>query len=417
MEHNRIVYEKLYDSEVEYLESTGTQWVNTEYKPNTNTRTVGRCYFNSFIGSKANYVFGVFTRPNNYGFNVGVARQFFNVPWGSNDGINLTGLIPQTNEDYEFDISKTGYKVNGTSYATPSTELVNSTRNMYLFWSNGTSAVGMNGRIYYCKIYNGNTLVRDFIPVRKGSIGYFYDKVSKKLFGNKGIGNFILGPDVANPVPNIRRVFRFGNKRFVMPIPSVHYDSKIEYLQSTGTQWIDTDCIPNKNTGFYFDGVILSSTLNRPYNSLVFGVGTTSWRKAYVCYAKLQNDRGLHQPKDFVVGNRMSYDAKLSYDTRLQFSLIDEKLIATDRTTISVDFNSFTPLNYSMLIFGINFEGSPNYFSNLKIYNFKIYDNNTLIRDFIPVRRGNTGYLYDKVSKKLFKNKGTGNFILGNDIN
>lgn len=217
MEHNRIVYEKPYDAEVEYLESTGTQWIDTEYKPNTDTRTVGRCYFNSFIGSKANYVFGVFTRPNNYGFNVGLSRQFFNVPWGSNDGIKLIGLIPQTNEDYEFDISKTGYKVNGTSYETPSTNLVNSTRNMYLFWSNGTTAIGMNGRIYYCKIYDGNTLVRDFIPVRRGNVGYLYDKVSGKLFGNQGTGNFILGQDVANPVPNIRRVFRFGNKRFVMP--------------------------------------------------------------------------------------------------------------------------------------------------------------------------------------------------------
>jgi hypothetical protein len=38
-------------------------------------------------------------------------------------------------------------------------------------------------------------LVRDFIPVRVGNVGYMYDKVSGQLFGNSGTGNFILGPD------------------------------------------------------------------------------------------------------------------------------------------------------------------------------------------------------------------------------
>jgi hypothetical protein len=38
-------------------------------------------------------------------------------------------------------------------------------------------------------------MLRDFIPVRKGTTGYMYDKVSGQLFGNSGSGNFILGPD------------------------------------------------------------------------------------------------------------------------------------------------------------------------------------------------------------------------------
>ena len=48
-----------------------------------------------------------------------------------------------------------------------------------------------------------------------------------------------------------------------------------------------------------------------------------------------------------------------------------------------------------------------------KIYNAFIYDkNNEKILDLIPVRIGTTGYMYDKVSRKLFGNSGTGNFIL-----
>ena len=35
----------------------------------------------------------------------------------------------------------------------------------------------------------------------------------------------------------------------------------------------------------------------------------------------------------------------------------------------------------------------------------------------IPVRVGQVGYMYDRVSGQLFGNQGTGNFILGEDKN
>jgi hypothetical protein len=36
----------------------------------------------------------------------------------------------------------------------------------------------------------------DLIPVRKGTTGYMYDKITGKLFGNAGTGTFTLGPDI-----------------------------------------------------------------------------------------------------------------------------------------------------------------------------------------------------------------------------
>lgn len=52
----------------------------------------------------------------------------------------------------------------------------------------------------------------------------------------------------------------------------------------------------------------------------------------------------------------------------------------------------------------------------MKLYSFKLYDAGELVRDYIPVRFGTTGYLYDKVSGKLFGNQGTEEFILGPDV-
>lgn len=52
-----------------------------------------------------------------------------------------------------------------------------------------------NTRIYWCKIRENGVLLRDFIPVRVGDVGYLYDSVSGQLFGNAGTGSFVIGPD------------------------------------------------------------------------------------------------------------------------------------------------------------------------------------------------------------------------------
>lgn len=49
-------------------------------------------------------------------------------------------------------------------------------------------------RIYYLKVFKGPEPVFDAIPVEKEGVGYMYDKVSERLFGNAGTGEFVIGP-------------------------------------------------------------------------------------------------------------------------------------------------------------------------------------------------------------------------------
>ena len=51
----------------------------------------------------------------------------------------------------------------------------------------------------------------------------------------------------------------------------------------------------------------------------------------------------------------------------------------------------------------------------MRIEAFSLYNNNTIVRDFHPVRRNGVGYLYDRVSGALFGNAGTGAFEYGSD--
>ena len=93
----------------------------------------------------------------------------------------------------------------------------------------------------------------------------------------------------------------------------------------------------------------------------------------------------------------------------------NNKLLFSRSGTYSI--GSATPL--SMSIFCTNWFGRP-----LKEYSatvgtrcgaFKIYQDGVLVRDFIPVRIGTTGALYDKVDKNVHYNLLAGEFILGPD--
>ena len=49
-------------------------------------------------------------------------------------------------------------------------------------------------KLYSCKIWNDNILVRDFIPVlNKAGVPCLYDKVEEKFYYNQGEGEFLYG--------------------------------------------------------------------------------------------------------------------------------------------------------------------------------------------------------------------------------
>jgi hypothetical protein len=51
----------------------------------------------------------------------------------------------------------------------------------------------------------------------------------------------------------------------------------------------------------------------------------------------------------------------------------------------------------------------------MKLYSFKLYDNGTLIRNYIPAKRASDSVigLYDTVNNEFYENAGTGTFIAG----
>ena len=78
------------------------------------------------------------------------------------------------------------------------------------------------------------------------------------------------------------------------------------------------------------------------------------------------------------------------------------------------------PNNLTFALFGLKYSATTTDNRRFKgrIYYFKIWNNNILIRDFIPALRNsdNVTGLYDLVNNEFYINAGTGTFITGPKI-
>lgn len=183
------------------------------------------------------------------------------------------------------------------------------------------------------------------------------------------------------------------------PLP---YDAEVEYLKSTGTQYIDTGKTFKSNIRVVFS-VIYTQTitsftqvwgLNRSGCEVLWGGNRFYFGRGYSEYSNPVKDTEYECDYDFTAGN----------------------MVAKINNTIVRRTSGTQPDNSEAIyIFALNNRGTPNKYK-AKHSKFKLYEMGLISLDFIPVRKGNTGYMYDKVSGHLFGNSGTGEFILGPDV-
>lgn len=100
------------------------------------------------------------------------------------------------NNIYEVFSSANSVIINGVTHYRPSISLEFNNRNIILWNLPDAVFRDIGLKIYSFKISKNGEVLRDFVPVRVGDVGYMYDKVSKQLFGSIGTGQFILGQDI-----------------------------------------------------------------------------------------------------------------------------------------------------------------------------------------------------------------------------
>ena len=188
-----------YDAEIEYLESTGTQYIDCLVNGNNNSTVEVDFVYNRITVTG---LFGARIYNNNVFQNCFCVYMIdvYDVQVDYNNAHATFVYSPTTRSVMRLErnaLYKNGVKLGDVGTYTDFT-----TDASILLFSTHTGADGQTveprmftGKIYYCKIWDNDALVRDLIPVRVGTVGYMYDKVSGQLFGNAGTGSFILGPD------------------------------------------------------------------------------------------------------------------------------------------------------------------------------------------------------------------------------
>ena len=176
-----------YDAQVEYLESTGTQFITTKINPSgaTSWRAEIVCL------------------PRNISGHMSLIGCWYNTLGRESVGIS-NRVWSQTSisviySDYTTVVAdETGQYFNGTKGNS------NNIAGGILFLFNRyniTTQYPWKGIIASCTIAVNGIMVRDFIPVRftndlGATEGAMYDRVSGDLFRNIGTGSFGIGPDV-----------------------------------------------------------------------------------------------------------------------------------------------------------------------------------------------------------------------------
>lgn len=170
-------------TELESLSVDGNCYFDTEILPDQNTNTEAKLYINS----GTTYICGA--RDNKYKYGYSMTDNFYAV----------RGSVSSAAKNTAFWEDAWTIKQNGATatFGNNSVTLDNAgnfalTSPYYIgcMSKNGEAAgAGLNGKIYYAKIYSGSNLVADMVPVKKsdGTL-CLYDKVRKKYIYKTGNG-------------------------------------------------------------------------------------------------------------------------------------------------------------------------------------------------------------------------------------
>lgn len=376
--------------EVEYIASSGTQYIDSNYIPTANTKTQVTCTFtkkgSNYMGitgyeTNGRNTFGI----NNNGYSYFGVANLNNFDGNSVDVMSqkLTWEIDNPNKTYTNSI----YSGSWSATYTNSQSL-----HFYFFVrcdiENGAmipqnTEIGYGWlQLYEAKFYESNVLTAHYIPCYRkldNEVG-LYDLVNGEFYTNEGSGEFTCG------VPII-------------------YDSRyqqVEYIESSGTQYIILNTPFSTNSNFELD-YSFATTEN-------YVLGCSSNLFMYVIgYG--------------YVGRNTTWETKTFTDSldrrRLRNNVnnwyLNDSLLATS-STVSVTRTAengmciFAYANDAEVVSGTG--------SSVKLYELKQYESGVLAEHLIPCYRksDNEIGLLDIVNDVFYTNDGGGTFTKGGNL-
>jgi hypothetical protein len=180
---------------------------------------------------------------------------------------------------------------------------------------------------------------------------------------------------------------------------------RLEYIQSSGTQCIDTGFKPNQNSG-----VSIDFQLNAVSGwQCVFGTRVGNNTRSYSLWHS-------GSAFGFYYSSVNATFSNLAGTVRHTVVATKNTAVADGASSVSLTYSNFTA-SYPLFLFAVNSDGQTQSIASMKLFSCQIYDDGTLVRDFVPCMTdtGEIG-LWDDVNFAFYGNAGTGEFIAGPEV-
>lgn len=409
--------------ECEYIEGTGTQWIDTEYRVTTSNRNniriemLGNFGTSSSDSGKWSLDGSAYPQILCY---IGIAPTGV-VAYGLNDDIKTTYVENDRSGkhlyivDYKNGVVKRDEYII-TSFTNKSFGNYSTPHNLYIYGWSTNRGWSINAKKYSFKIFDDDTAVRNLIPAIRKSDNKpgMYDLVTGKFFTNQGTGEFlykIAEVPTMKFIPMVQMYHKgvpyFRDKRLVPLLPDEYQE--VEYLESTGTQCIDLDIYPTFDV-YDIDMIIQQSnpktgrafafSLLQDYNGTYIAARNGNWSFATT---------ELHE------NSLEKSSISITLDCRALLKatyVINGNSYTYSRTTEMPSLGAYKSSLYSYQTY-IYQE-----FGNFKIYSFKMSKAQMRIFNLVPCYRksDNVSGMYNLINGQFLTNQGTGaDFIVGPD--
>ena len=374
-------------TQLEYIESTGSQYINTGFYPNHNTRIdidFEAISTNNAGAENGLVLYGSGYSAENSAYECYAWNQQLEINYGNSNINFITTLTPgvklrlSQNKSaisiYNFSsASTTTYSLPEQTFKTPYP--------MALFGAKRNNNILGYQKVFGCQIYDDGVLIRDYVPAKdENNIAGLYDRVYNRFYPSASSTTFVAGPVVVY--------------------------TQVEYIESTGTQYIDTGFKPNQDTKVVVDVIFPTKPTN---HAALFGSRETNTKQFWTYYRYSANAYSIRY--NTVSDKTLSYDA-----TQRALIIMDKNVLHVNDVSVSSTAGTFSA-DYPLAIFATNNAGTIQYYSSCKLYSCKIYDNDTLVRDYVPVKNSEgVAGLYDKVNNIFCPSASSTAFSAGEEV-
>ena len=391
-----------YDHRVQYLESSGTQFIDTGIIPSWDTMFTATYEYLSTVAGSGNYDMIAGVRTTNAGttryYPISLNGGLLKERYVFSSGAKATTHLARSRHTIVFNDANHHVIVDGNDLGAFTAQLSAASRTCWLFGANseGNEHWGSAARIYECTFVTNGVPARTFIPVvDENGEACMFDEVEQKLYRNIGTGSFTAGPRTDG-----------GGAEEAKP-----YWYLVDYLEATGTQYVDTGLLATSNmqtdVGYQY------TEPTQTWGAMIGGVQSPSrYYPVSLAATEARKERYVYgAPDPPAVAYPTLQRHEVVFNDAGQNVSVDGALLST----FSTDFKtSYTP----MYIFAASkSNGAADWFSKSRIWHYDVYENGTPLLNLIPaVDTNGVACFHDLLSGTNLYNKGTGAFKTGRII-